>query len=152
MICVEQTTGEGLEALKTVMHGKTSVFSGQSGVGKSSLINAATGSSQSVGELVERTNKGSHTTTTTHLLPVEGGGFCIDTPGIKSFGVWELTKEDIVSYFPEMQGDCKYPDCSHSQEPGCAIPKKVENREISPLRFASYLALMASVSQEHRNR
>ncbi len=152
IICVSTTTGEGFEALKTVMHQKTSVFSGQSGVGKSSLINAVTGTRQSVGELVERTNKGSHTTTTTHLLPVEGGGFCIDTPGIKSFGVWDLTKEDVIGYFPEMQGECKYPDCRHSQEPGCVIPKKVENQEISPLRFASYLALMASISQEHRNR
>ncbi len=152
LISVSTKTGEGLEALKDVMHGKTSVFSGQSGVGKSSLINAVTGSDLNVGDLVERTNKGSHTTTTAHLLHVEGGGFCIDTPGIKSFGIWDLTKEDVLSFFAEMQGDCKYPDCSHIQEPGCVVRVKVENHEISPLRFASYLALIASVSQEHRNR
>ena len=152
LIAVSTKTGEGLEALKDVMHGKTSVFSGQSGVGKSSLINAVTGSDLNVGDLVESTNKGSHTTTTAHLLHVEGGGFCIDTPGIKSFGIWDLTKEDVLSFFAEMHGDCKYPDCSHIQEPGCVVRAKVESHEISPLRFASYLALIASVSQEHRNR
>lgn len=152
---VSTVTGQGVEALKIAMQGKSSVFSGQSGVGKSSLINAMTGSALRIGALVEKTSKGSHTTTTSHLLPLECGGFCIDTPGIKSFGVWDLTLEEVQSYFSEIsayRGKCKFLDCMHLQEPQCAVKKAVEEGEISPLRFASYCALMDSVSQEHRHR
>lgn len=152
---VSSTTGEGIEDLKKAMHNKTSVFSGQSGVGKSSLINLVTGSSIRIGKVVERTSKGSHTTTTTHLLPIEGGGFCIDTPGIKSFGIWDLQKEEVQAYFSEIQEKsslCRYPDCSHREEPDCAVKNAVENGEISSLRFASYCALMESVQEKHRHR
>jgi ribosome biogenesis GTPase / thiamine phosphate phosphatase len=148
-------TNQGIEELKNAMHGKTSVFSGQSGVGKSSLINAVTGSDLATGDIVQRTRKGSHTTTTTHLIPLEGGGFCIDTPGIKSFGLWDLQTDDIAAYFSEifaLSPDCKFPDCSHLNEPDCAVKKAVEEHRISPLRFASYCALMSSSSEEHRQR
>ncbi len=148
-------TGEGLEELKEAMKGKTSVFSGQSGVGKSSLINLATGSSLITGAVVQRSGKGSHTTTTTHLIPLEEGGFCVDTPGIKSFGVWDLQKEELSAYFSEifaLSSGCRFPDCSHINEPGCAVKQAVEERNISPLRFASYCALMASITEEHRQR
>lgn len=152
---VSARTGDGIEALKKEMQGKTSVFSGQSGVGKSSLINAVIGTNLSVGPIVESTSKGSHTTTTAHLIPIEGGGFCIDTPGIKSFGVWDLEKNEIQSYFSEIlkfSQDCKFLDCSHREEPECAVKKALEEGLISPLRYSSYCALMEDLSTKHRNR
>jgi ribosome biogenesis GTPase len=152
---VSTITGDGIEELKAAMHGKTSVFSGQSGVGKSSLINALLGSELTTGKVVEKTFKGSHTTSASSLLKVEGGGFCIDTPGIKSFGIWDVDQEEIQNYFSEIQKEashCKYLDCSHQQEPGCAVKKAAEEGRISPLRFASYCALIASISKEHRHR
>jgi ribosome biogenesis GTPase len=155
VIPISIKTGEGIEDLKDAMRGKTSVFSGQSGVGKSSLINLVTGTSLATGSIVQRTRKGSHTTTTAQLIPLEGEGFCIDTPGIKSFGLWDLQPEEIAAYFPEilaLRSSCKYPDCAHLNEPGCAVKKSVEENKISSLRFASYCALMSSVSTEHRQR
>lgn len=155
VVAVSCTTKEGLGELEALMRGKTSVFSGQSGVGKSSLVNALTPSSLATGPVVERTRKGSHTTTTTHLIPLEGGGFCIDTPGIKSFGLWELKPEEVSSHFEEiftLSRDCKYADCSHTNEPDCAVKRGVEEGLISSLRFASYCALIASTRQEHHRR
>lgn len=155
IISVSAHTNEGIEDLKEIMKEKASCFSGQSGVGKSSLINAVTGSNLKIGEIVEKTWKGSHTTTASHLIPLECDGFCIDTPGIKSFGVWDLEREEIQCYFTEiaeLAGTCKYPDCSHLKEPECAVKEAVESEAISPLRFASYCALMESLSTEHKHR
>lgn len=155
VLSVSCQTGEGIEELKATMRGKTSVFSGQSGVGKSSLINCMTGSNLATGSVVQRTRKGSHTTTTTQLIPLEEEGFCIDTPGIKSFGLWDLRSDEIVAYFPEifaLRSECKFPDCAHLNEPECAVKKAVQEGKISPLRFASYCALMSSLSQEHEQR
>ncbi len=155
IVPVSIVTGEGIETLKKWMSGKTSVFSGQSGVGKSSLINCMTGTDLATGGLVYHTRKGSHTTTTTHLVPLEKGGFCIDTPGIKSFGVWELEVSDFATGYPEIQSvasQCKYPDCAHMNEPECAVKAAVEKGEISSLRFHSYCALMSSLSEKHRLR
>ncbi len=155
VVLISTKTEEGIKKLKDLMHGKTSVFSGQSGVGKSSLINAVTGSSLKTGDVVMKTNKGSHTTTSTHLVPVDGGGFCIDTPGIKSFGVWDLDEKELLYYYPEFfpfAKDCRFPDCTHLNEPNCAVIQAVDDGSISELRFASYCALMTSLSQEHRHR
>jgi ribosome biogenesis GTPase / thiamine phosphate phosphatase len=155
VIPVSVKTGEGIDALREAMRSKASVFSGQSGVGKSSLINLITGSNLAIGSIVHRTRKGSHTTTTTHLLPLEGGGFCIDTPGIKSFGIWDLKIDEIAAYFQEifsLSSKCKFPDCAHLDEPECAVKKAVAEHKISSLRFDSYCALMSSLSKEHRQR
>ncbi|MBY0530242.1 MAG: ribosome small subunit-dependent GTPase A [Rhabdochlamydiaceae bacterium] len=155
VIPVSAATQEGIEELKAAMRNKTSVFSGQSGVGKSSLINLVAGTSLATGSIVQSTRKGSHTTTTTHLVPLEGGGFCIDTPGIKSFGLWDLEAQDLAAYYPEiteLSSECRFPDCSHQTEPGCRVRQAAEEKEISPLRFASYCALMTSLSEEHRHR
>ena len=155
VIAISASTGEGMDELRAVMKDKSSVFSGQSGVGKSSLINAITGLDLKVGQIVEKTQKGSHTTTTANLLPLSFGGWCIDTPGIKSFGVWDLKKEDILPYFPEIHiggVKCKYPNCTHTNEPECAVLKLVEDGEISWLRYQSYVVLMDSVSREHVRR
>ena len=108
-----------------------------------------------MGGLVGRTNKGTHTTTTAQLIPLEGGGWCIDTPGIKSFGVWDLDKEVVEHYFPEIfncGADCKFPDCSHLHETGCAVVAAVEKGEISWMRYESYQTLMHSVSENHFRR
>lgn len=155
VIPLSTKTAEGLEELQAVMQGKTSVFSGQSGVGKSSLINVVTHSSLATGDMVQKTKKGSHTTTTTQLLPLEGGGFCIDTPGIKSFGVWDLDCSEIADHFSEisaLRSLCKYHNCSHQNEPDCAVKLAVEKGEISCLRFESYSALIASVGEKHKLR
>lgn len=155
VISVSVETGEGLEDLKQVMQGKASVFSGPSGVGKSSLINALTGLDLPIGDPVLKTKKGSHTTTTARLIPLAFGGWCIDTPGIKSFGVWELESDEIRGYFTDIQTvsqGCSFPDCSHLHEAGCAVKAAVEEGRISPLRYESYSALMESVDKKHRRR
>jgi ribosome biogenesis GTPase len=155
VIAISCESQEGLSELKEVMKGKASVFSGQSGVGKSSLINWVTDSSLLTGSIVHKTKKGSHTTTTTHLIPLEGEGFCIDTPGIKSFGVWDLQIEEVAHYFTEIftaSEHCKYSNCSHLNEPECAVKKAVEEGMISPLRFASYLAILGSIKEKHTQR
>ncbi len=151
---VSVETKIGIKALKNAMHGKSSVLSGQSGVGKTSLINLITGAQLPVGA-VQKTGKGVHTTTTTHLVPIEGEGFCIDTPGIGSFGLWDLKLEEVKHYFSEIAHTaqkCHYPNCSHLIEPECAVRKAVEKGEISPLRFDSYCALMESLKAEHHPR
>ncbi len=152
---VSMLTGEGIEELKKLMENKSSVFSGQSGVGKSSLINAVTGLDLKTSGIVFKTFKGSHTTTTTNLIPLPEGGFCVDTPGIKSFGVWDLEESEIQHYFSEISKaalQCKFPSCSHQTEEPCAVKKAVETGEISAVRFSSYSALMESAQKKHQNR
>lgn len=155
VIGVSAETGEGLDELRACMSGVASVFTGQSGVGKSSLINAMTGLDLRTGETVERTRKGSHTTTHAQLLPLSFGGWCVDTPGIKSFGVWDLQPSEIQAYFPdifEMGRQCKYADCSHTGEDDCAVVAAVERGDISPMRFDSYCGLIASLQDKHLRR
>jgi ribosome biogenesis GTPase len=140
--------GEGLEELKEVMRGRASLFAGESGVGKSSLINALTGLSLATQEVAKRTQKGVHTTTGAKLIPLIFGGWCIDSPGIQSFGLWDLKKTDLKHYFYEMNEvghECKYPDCSHTHEPGCAVLEAVKTKEISPIRYESYLKLLSEM-------
>lgn len=155
VISISTLEGTGLNELKAVMKGRASVFSGQSGVGKTSLINAVTGSDFRIGETVERTKKGAHTTTSTQLIPLSFGGWCVDTPGIKSFGVWDLKADEVEEYFTEIHSSglrCKYPDCTHTHEEDCAVHQDVEAGLITPVRFESYLALMGSIMGKHIRR
>lgn len=155
VISASIVTGEGIEALRNAMKDKASVFSGQSGVGKSSLINAATGLTLRTGDVVGKTQKGSHTTTTANLLRLSFGGWCIDTPGIKSFGLWDLQKEDIEPYFVEIHAfgrECQFPNCTHIHEQGCAVKDAVEKGNIPLLRYESYIFLLASAEKEHLRR
>ncbi|MEX0962197.1 MAG: ribosome small subunit-dependent GTPase A [Simkaniaceae bacterium] len=140
-------TGRGLDTIKELMALKASVFSGQSGTGKTSIINKLTGLDLSVREVVAKTQKGAHTTTAATLIPLENEAFLIDTPGIKSFGMWDLDKSEVQNYFSEIKEvsfACKFPNCSHSHEPGCAVKEAVDEGSISKLRFQSYLSLISS--------
>jgi ribosome biogenesis GTPase / thiamine phosphate phosphatase len=152
---VSAKTGAGIEAVKELMKNKISVFSGQSGSGKSSLINAICSLDLRVGKTVESSRKGSHTTTSAILLPLTFGGFVVDTPGIKSFGVWNVTPQDVRWGFPDIVHvgkKCKFQDCSHRGEMGCAVPEALEKGKLSPLRYESYLNLLTSVEEEHLRR
>jgi len=145
IVTLSVSTGENLDQLKTLMHNQTSVFSGQSGVGKSSLINAILGSALPIGDIVEKTRKGSHTTTTATLIPLEEEGFCVDTPGIKSFGVYNINPKDVLLTFPDFapfSDHCKFPNCTHIHEPDCAIKEAIDDEKIHPLRYASYITLL----------
>ncbi|MCB1117952.1 MAG: ribosome small subunit-dependent GTPase A [Chlamydiia bacterium] len=155
LLPISTQTGQGIDELKALMKDKTSVFSGQSGVGKSSLINATLGTDLATGDVTDRTRKGMHTTTSAELIPLPGGGFVVDTPGIKSFGIWEIELEDVRLYFPDLHAlshNCQYPNCSHLHEPGCAVKNALENGELSALRYDSYCALMTSIAEKHKPR
>ncbi|MCX6994838.1 MAG: ribosome small subunit-dependent GTPase A [Chlamydiae bacterium] len=145
VIALSCKTNAGMDLLQAAMRNKTSVFSGQSGTGKSSLINKITGLQYAVGDIVRKTNKGMHTTTSTRMVALDGGGFCIDTPGIRSFGVWKLTREEVEGYFHEIHEEgalCRFASCTHTHEPSCAVIKAVEEMRISSLRYDSYLKLL----------
>lgn len=155
VISLSCKTGDGIEELKSVMKDKASVFSGQSGVGKSSLINLVTGLDLRIGDTVEKTGKGSHTTTAASLIPLPFGGFCVDTPGIKSFGVWDLTRSQVEAYFDEiheMGAQCKFPDCHHLHETECAVKEAVQEKKLSYLRYLSYLSLLETIDETHVRR
>ncbi|MBN2479030.1 MAG: ribosome small subunit-dependent GTPase A [Parachlamydiales bacterium] len=151
--CKDKT---GLNSLKNLMKGKTSVFSGQSGTGKSTIINSILKTKLKTGAVIKKTYKGAHITSTASLVPIKEGGFCIDTPGIKSFGIWDLTFEDLKNHFSEIFGKyskkCKYPDCKHINEPGCYVKTALEENTISKLRFDSYLALIKEIEEKKRTK
>ncbi len=145
IVVLSVATGENLRELKALMENKTSVFSGQSGVGKTSLINAIFGSDLPIGPIALKTNKGSHTTTNAELVPLENGAFCIDTPGIKSFGLWQNDPAAILEIFPDFvpfAKECKFKTCTHIHEPDCGVKKALEEKKLAPLRYASYLTLL----------
>jgi ribosome biogenesis GTPase len=143
----------GIDALKSLLKGKTSVFSGQSGVGKSSLLNAAFGLLLKTGGLTQKTAKGSHTTTSAELIPLPGGGFCVDTPGIKSFALWKIQPHEVMHHFKEFPAlDCKFPDCQHINEPACAVLQALEAKNISSLRYDSYRTLLDEAKGGEDNR
>lgn len=147
--------GTGLEEFRAHLAGKLSVVAGPSGVGKSSLLNAIEpGLGLRVGEVSEKTRKGRHTTRVAELLPV-AGGFVVDTPGIREFGIWEMAPEELSGYFVEMRevlGECRFQPCTHEHEPGCAVQAAVEHDEIAPERYLSYLNILESLRREDVGR
>jgi ribosome biogenesis GTPase len=140
-------TGEGIDRLRERLRGRQSVFSGQSGVGKSSLLNAIQpGLGLRVREVSETTQKGRHTTTTAELLRLDGGGWVVDTPGVRQLQPWGIQPEEVEGYFPEFRpfvALCSYPDCTHTHEDRCAVKRAVERRQISDHRYLSYLGIYA---------
>ena len=140
-------TGEGLDALKADLRGKVTLLSGHSGVGKSTIINRLVPNADlRTGDISEYHNKGMHTTTFSEMIPLPEGGYLIDTPGIKGFGTIEMEGAEIAHYFPEIfkvAADCKFNNCTHRHEPGCAVLKAVEAGTISPSRYKSYLNILA---------
>ncbi len=143
---VSAQTGEGIERLKTEMAGKTTLFSGNSGVGKSTLINAILPESNAkTGDISACHNKGTHTTTFSEMFPTENGGYLIDTPGIKGFGTFDMEQEEVGHYFKEIfqySARCRYNNCTHVHEPGCAVRTAVEQHLISESRYTSYLNML----------
>lgn len=136
----------GVEEIKRDLQGKVTLFSGHSGVGKSTLINAILPDlNVKTGAISAAHNKGMHTTTFSEMFPVEGEGYIIDTPGIKGFGTFDMEDEEVGHYFKEIfefSANCKYGNCTHRHEPGCAVREAVENHYISESRYASYLNIL----------
>ncbi|MBE6242841.1 MAG: ribosome small subunit-dependent GTPase A [Bacteroidales bacterium] len=143
---VSALTGEGIDALRDACKGNVSLFSGVSGVGKSSLIKALDPSlDPRVGEISDVHLQGKHTTTFYEMYALSSGGFIVDTPGLRGFGLVDLKKEEIALYFPEMlkaSEGCRFAPCTHTHEPGCAVKEAVEAGEISYDRYSSYLGML----------
>lgn len=143
---ISALTGEGVDAIREELKGRVTLFSGHSGVGKSTLISALVpGLEVKTAEISAYHNKGMHTTTFSEMFPVPGDGYIIDTPGIKGFGTFDMEEEEIGHYFPEIfktSANCKYGNCTHRQEPGCAVRKAVEEHYISESRYTSYLSML----------
>lgn len=145
-IKVSALEGDNLDTLHELINGKVTLFSGNSGVGKSTLINALVpDAGLRTGAISEIHNKGMHTTTFSEMLELESGGYIIDTPGVKGFGTVNMEKEEISHYFKDIFGfskDCRFNNCMHLNEPGCAVRDAVENHYISESRYKSYLSMM----------
>ena len=146
VIEISAKTGEGIDALREDTAGKICLFSGESGVGKSSIIKALDpGLDPKIGKISTAHLQGKHTTTFYEMYPLCNGGFIIDSPGIRGFGLTELKKEEIALYFPEMlrvTDQCKFAPCTHTHEPGCAVKAAVDAGEISAERYNSYLGML----------
>lgn len=144
---VSARTGENVEKLREMCRDSVSLFSGVSGVGKSTLIKAIDPTLTGIrtGEISLSHLQGKHTTTFYEMHPLSSGGFIIDTPGIRGFGLVDIEKEELSTYFPEMfrvMDSCRYKPCTHTHEPGCAVKAALEAGEISPQRYESYLGML----------
>ena len=146
VITMSAATGEGAEALRTQLSGRMSLLSGNSGVGKSSIINLLVPEAHvRVGDVSQTHHKGMHTTTFSELLDLPGGGAIIDTPGVKAFGTIDFERSEVAHYFPEIfriSDGCRFNNCTHTHEPGCAVLDAVEQGAIAHSRFVSYLSIL----------
>ena len=138
--------GDGVETVMQLLEGKVTVLSGNSGVGKSTLINRLLPDANlRTSEISDAHNTGMHTTTFSEMLPLPSGGYIIDTPGIKGFGTFNIEPEELTGYFKEIfrfSRDCRFSNCTHTHEPGCAVLKAVEDHYIAASRYQSYLSML----------
>ena len=145
-VAVSAETGEGMDELMTMLRDRITLLSGHSGVGKSTMINRLLpGVNLRTAEISDAHNTGMHTTTFSEMLPLPGGGYIIDTPGIKGFGTFDMGPEELTSYFKEIfrfSKDCRFSNCTHTHEPGCAVLKAVEDHYIAASRYQSYLSML----------
>lgn len=145
-VAVSAETGEGMDGLMEMLRDRITLLSGHSGVGKSTMINRLLpGVNLRTAEISDAHNKGMHTTTFSEMLPLPGGGYIIDTPGIKGFGTFDMEPEELTSYFKEIfrfSKDCRFSNCTHTHEPGCAVLKAVEDHYIAASRYQSYLSML----------
>ena len=146
VVCTSARTGEGVDELRSLTCGNVCLFSGESGVGKSSLIKALDPTlDPKIGRISDVHLQGKHTTSLYEMYRLRTGGWVIDTPGLRGFGLVNLEKEEISRYFPEMlkiSEDCSFTPCTHTHEPGCAVKEAVEDGRISPERYSSYLGMI----------
>ncbi len=151
---VSSTEGKGIEELKDIMKGKVTMFSGHSGVGKSTLVNAMEPSLHLKTKTIsEQSKQGQHTTTFAEMYDLSFGAQIIDTPGIKGFGIVDMEKEEISGYFPEffkLKDQCKFNNCLHKDEPKCAVKEALEKDEISYSRYNSYLKILEGDDETYR--
>ena len=148
---ISAETGEGVDVLKALLPDKITLLSGNSGVGKSTLINRLVPDANlRTAEISDAHNAGQHTTTFSEMIPLEGGGWLIDTPGIKGFGTFDMEPEELTSYFKEIfhfSKDCRFSNCTHTHEPGCAVLKALEDHYIAQSRYQSYLSMLEDKDQ-----
>jgi ribosome biogenesis GTPase len=147
---VSATKNMGIEDLKSVLKGKVSLVFGHSGVGKSTLLNAIQPELDlRTGEISDVHSKGKHTTTFAEMFELNNGGFVIDTPGVKEFGMVNMKEEELYHYFPEIfmaAADCKFGNCLHRDEPGCAVKQAVENGGIAESRYSNYISVLDTLA------
>lgn len=152
VILCSARTGYGIDRLREQLRGRSTVFSGQSGVGKSSLLNAVQpGLALAVKSVSEVNQKGRHTTTYSQLIKLNFGGWVVDTPGVRQLQLWDARPEEMEGYFPEFRPYvplCGFPDCTHTHETGCAVKDAVARRHITARRYHSYLGLFNGTETE----
>ena len=148
---ISATTGSGIDDIRPLLEGKITLLSGNSGVGKSTLINRLVPDANlRTGEISDAHNTGQHTTTFSEMIPLESSGWVIDTPGIKGFGTFDMEPEELTSYFKEIfrfSKDCRFSNCTHTHEPGCAVLKALEDHYIAESRYQSYLSMLEDKSE-----
>ncbi|MFB9215503.1 small ribosomal subunit biogenesis GTPase RsgA [Vibrio sinaloensis] len=156
VLFVSKQTGEGVAALEAELGDRINIFVGQSGVGKSSLVNALMPQfNVEEGAISENSGLGQHTTTASRLYHIPTGGDLIDSPGVREFGLWHLEAEEVTQAFVEFQpylGGCKFRDCKHLDDPGCILVEAVEKGEINEIRFENYHKILESMGENKANR